>query len=73
MEDKTLYCIFQIYKDMCTRREVMKLPVYCQYSEYGCSETPEWKNLLVSEMIYLYQLNLDLEMVQINNITLSKD
>nr|XP_022333104.1 TNF receptor-associated factor 3-like isoform X3 [Crassostrea virginica] len=35
----------EIYKDMCTRREVMKLPVYCQYSEYGCSETPEWKNL----------------------------
>ena len=57
---------------MCTRREVMKLPVFCGYSEYGCSETPEWKNLQVCDMIYLYQVNLDFESVQKNDITLSK-
>lgn len=35
----------QIHKDMCTRREVMSLPVFCEYSKDGCKETPLWKNL----------------------------
>lgn len=32
---------------MCTRREVMSLPVFCEYSKDGCKETPLWKNLKV--------------------------
>lgn len=32
---------------MCTRREVMSLPVFCEYSKDGCKEAPLWKNLKV--------------------------
>lgn len=39
--------IFQIHKDMCTRREMMSLPVFCSYHSNGCKETPIWKKLLV--------------------------
>ncbi|XP_062609235.1 TNF receptor-associated factor 3-like [Saccostrea cucullata] len=35
----------EVYKDMCTRREIMLLQVYCSYSGEGCQEILQWRNL----------------------------
>lgn len=41
---------------MCTRREVMSLPVYCENSKEGCKETPLWKNLKVCRnLVFIFK------------------
>ncbi|XP_062576865.1 TNF receptor-associated factor 3-like, partial [Saccostrea cucullata] len=35
----------EVYKDICIRREIMLLQVYCSYIGEGCQEKLQWRNL----------------------------